>query len=170
MMSVPDQIKRFNGIPIQEKVGHAFIKKRMAAENAIFGGEVTGHYYFKDFYFVDSGILPSLILVEMLSELNCSLSAALAELENTYFISGEINMPIKDASQVYAKLQQLETLFQHQAKIEKLDGLSVILENWHFNVRPSNTEPLIRLNLEATSKPLLEEKLELVLSLIQDSG
>ena len=142
----------------------------MAREGAIFGGEVTGHYYFKDFHFVDSGILPSLILVEMLSELNCSLSSALAELENTYFISGEINTPIKDASQVPTKLQQLETLFQHQAKIEKLDGLSVILENWHFNVRPSNTEPLIRLNLEATSKPLLEEKLELVLSLIQNSG
>ena len=142
----------------------------MATEGAIFGGEVTGHYYFKDFYFVDSGILPSLILVEMLSELNCSLSAALVELENTYFISGEINTPIKDASQVYTKLQQLETLFQHQAKIEKLDGLSVIFENWHFNVRSSNTEPLIRLNLEATSKPLLDEKLELVLSLIQNRG
>jgi len=142
----------------------------MATEDAIFGGEVTGHYYFKDFHFVDSGILPSLILVETLSELNCSLPAALAELENTYFISGEINTPIEDASQVYAKLQQLETLFQHQAQIEKLDGLSVIFENWHFNVRPSNTEPLIRLNLEAKSKPLLEEKLELVLNLIQNRG
>ena len=142
----------------------------MATESAIFGGEVTGHYYFKDFHFVDSGILPSLILVEMLSELSCSLSTALTKLENTYFISGEINMPIKDASQVYAKLQQLEALFKHQAKIEKLDGLSVIFENWHFNVRPSNTEPLIRLNLEATSKPLLEEKLELILSLIENRG
>jgi len=165
--AVPNQIRKFGGIPIQEKVGHAFIKKRMAVEDAIFGGEVTGHYYFKDFHFVDSGILPSLVLLEMLSVLKCTMSKALEELDSTYFISGEINIPIENPSRVSKILQRLEVFFKGSGKIEKLDGLSIIFDDWHFNVRFSNTEPLLRLNLEANSSDLLNKKLDFVLGLIQ---
>ena len=164
---VPDQIKRYGGVPIQERVGHAFIKRRMSIEDAVFGGEITGHYYFKDFYFADSGILPSLFLVEILSSLGYSLSEALSEFENEYFISGEINTPVKEMSQVASKINQLEDIFSNDGKIEKLDGLSVIFDDWHFNVRPSNTEPLMRLNLEAKSKQLMEEKKEWILDILE---
>ena len=166
--AVYEKIKELKGIPIQEKVGHSFIKKRMAEENATFGGELTGHYYFRDFYFMDSGILPSLILVEILSGLDAPLSSVLSQLERTYFLSGEINISIKDESQMKLKLQKLEKIFEREAEIQKLDGVSIIFDDWRFNVRQSNTEPLMRLNLEARSKLILKKKLELVLKLISE--
>ncbi len=162
--AVPDLITAAGGAPLMERVGHAFIKRRMNAEDAVFGGEVTGHYYFKDFYFADSGIVPSLIVMEMLSRKGVKLSQLLAKLEAKYFISGEINTRISGDPK--AKMQALAQTFS-DGKVEWLDGVSVTYEDWHFNVRPSNTEPLLRLNLEATSKALMEEKQDLILAIIR---
>lgn len=162
--AVPDLIRAVGGIPLMERVGHAFIKARMAKEKAVFAGEVTGHYYFKDFFFADSGIIPSLIIMEMLSKKKAKLSQLLAPLEAKYFISGEINTRISGDPQ--AKMEELARKYSH-GKIERLDGVSVTFDDWHFNARPSNTEPLLRLNLEATSKELMEEKRDEVLDIIR---
>jgi phosphomannomutase len=162
--AVPDLVKAAGGTPMMERVGHAFIKARMAKENAVFAGEVTGHYYFKDFFFADSGIIPSLIIMEMMSKKNASLSELLAPLEAKYFISGEINTRISADPQ--AKMEELAATFS-DADIHRLDGISVNYDDWHFNVRPSNTEPLLRLNLEAMSQDLMEEKRDQVLEIIR---
>jgi phosphomannomutase len=162
--AVPDLITAAGGIPLMERVGHAFIKQRMAQENAVFAGEVTGHYYFKDFFFADSGIVPSLVIMEMLSKKKAKLSDLLRQLEAKYFISGEINTRITGDPQ--AKMQELADTFS-DGKIEWLDGVSVTFDDWHFNVRPSNTEPLLRLNLEAKSKTLMEEKRDQILDIIR---
>jgi phosphomannomutase len=161
--AVPDLIKAAGGTPMMERVGHAFIKARMAKENAVFAGEVTGHYYFKDFFYADSGIIPSLIIMEIMSKKNASLSELLAPLEAKYFLSGEINTRISGDPK--AKLQELADTFK-DADIHWLDGISVTYPDWHFNVRASNTEPLLRLNLEALSKDLMEEKRDQVLEII----
>jgi phosphomannomutase len=162
--AVPDLITAAGGIPLMERVGHAFIKQRMAQEKAVFAGEVTGHYYFKDFFFADSGIVPSLIIMEMLSKKKARLSDLLKQLEAKYFISGEINTRITGDPQ--AKMQELAGIFS-DGKVEWLDGVSVTYDDWHFNVRPSNTEPLLRLNLEAKSKALMEEKRDQILEIIR---
>ena len=162
--AVPDLIRADGGIPLMERVGHAFIKSRMAQEDAVFAGEVTGHYYFKDFFFADSGIVPSLVIMEMLSKKKAKLSDLLKPLEATYFISGEINTRV--SGDVQAKIQELADAFK-DGKVEWLDGVSVTYDDWHFNVRPSNTEPLLRLNLEAKSKALMEEKRDQILEIIR---
>jgi len=163
--AVPDLIKAAGGTPMMERVGHAFIKARMAKENAVFAGEVTGHYYFKDFFFADSGIIPSLIIMEMMSKKKASLSELLAPLEAKYFISGEINTRISGDPK--AKMDELAAAFS-DGEISWMDGVSVSYRDWHFNVRPSNTEPLLRLNLEALSKDLMEEKRDQVLEIIRN--
>jgi phosphomannomutase len=162
--AVPDLIKSAGGIPLIERVGHAFIKARMAKEEAIFAGEVSGHYYFKDFFFADSGIVPSLFILEMLSKKKAKLSELLQPLEAEYFISGEINTRI--AGDPKAKTKELAEIFQ-DGQVDWLDGVSVTYYDWHFNVRPSNTEPLLRLNLEAKSKALMEEKRDQILEIIR---
>jgi phosphomannomutase len=162
--AVPDLIKSAGGIPLMERVGHAFIKARMAKEEAIFAGEVSGHYYFKDFFFADSGMVPSLYILEMLSKKKAKLSDLLQPLEAEYFISGEINTRISGDTK--AKMKELAEVFQ-DGQVEWLDGVSVTYYDWHFNVRPSNTEPLLRLNLEAKSKALMEEKRDQILDLIR---
>jgi phosphomannomutase len=162
--AVPDMIKSAGGTPLIERVGHAFIKARMAQEDAIFAGEVSGHYYFKDFFFADSGIVPSLIILEMLSKKKAKLSELLAPLEAEYFISGEINTRISGDPK--DKIRELVETFE-DGTVERLDGVSVTFYDWHFNVRPSNTEPLLRLNLEAKSKALMEEKRDQILGIIR---
>lgn len=162
--AVPDLIRAAGGVPLMERVGHAFIKARMARENAVFAGEVTGHYYFKDFFFADSGVVPSLVILEMLSKKKSKLSDLLRPLEASYFISGEINTRI--SSDVKAKMQELAETFK-DGQVEWFDGVSVTYPDWHFNVRPSNTEPLLRLNLEAKSKSLMEEKRDQILTMIR---
>jgi phosphomannomutase len=162
--AVPDLISAAGGTPLMERVGHAFIKARMAKEGAVFAGEVTGHYYFKDFFFADSGIVPSLVILEMLSKKKAKLSDLLKPLEAQYYISGEINSRI--AGEVKAKLTELAATFS-DGKIEQFDGLSVTYTDWHFNVRSSNTEPLLRLNLEAKSKAMMEEKRDQILEIIR---
>ncbi|WP_299644257.1 phosphomannomutase/phosphoglucomutase [uncultured Chloroflexus sp.] len=162
--AVPDEVRAAGGIPLVERVGHAFIKRRMANEDAIFAGEVSGHYYFKAFAFADSGIIPSLYLLEMLSKQGVKMSELLSRLESRYFISGEINSRVSD---VRAKLDEIAERYS-DGKIERLDGVSVSYDTWHFNVRGSNTEPLIRLNLESiASRAEMEAKRDEVLAVIR---
>lgn len=163
--AVPDLITAAGGTPVMERVGHAFMKNRMAKENAVFGGEVTGHYYFRDFFCADSGILPSLVVLEMLSKKGTKLSKLLKPLESTYFISGEINSRI--SSDAKEKLKEIVRVFGKGGKVEWLDGVSITFDDWHCNVRPSNTEPLLRLNLEAKSMTLMEQKRDDVLAIIR---
>ncbi|NTU79759.1 MAG: phosphomannomutase/phosphoglucomutase [Chloroflexales bacterium] len=161
--AVQDLIKAKGGTPLMERVGHAFIKRRMATEDAVYAGEVTGHYYFKDFYYADSGLLPSLLLMEMLAKRGVRMSDLLRELEAKYFISGEINSKVDD---VKGRLEALAARFA-DGKIERMDGVSVSYDSWHFNVRGSNTEPLIRLNLESVASPEeMAAKRDEVLSII----
>ena len=162
--AVPDLITSAGGIPLMERVGHAFIKERMAKEGAVFAGEVTGHYFFRDFFYADSGIVPSLVILEMLSRKKSRLSDLLLALEAKYFISGEINTRI--SADPKARLQELAEVFK-DGEVHWLDGISVSYDDWHFNVRPSNTEPLLRLNLEAKSAHLMREKRDEVLRIIR---
>ena len=161
--AVSDIIEAAGGIPLMERVGHAFMKARMVQEGAIFGGEVTGHYYFKDFFNADSGVVPSLLVLEMLSRKGSRLSDLLAPLERKYFISGEINSTVADSG---VKLQALAERYA-EGDVGQMDGISVNYDDWHFNVRSSNTEPLLRLNLEAKSRELMEEKRDEVLAFIR---
>lgn len=148
-----------------ERVGHSFFKSRMGKENAVFGGEVTGHYYFKHFFFADSGIIPSLLILEMLSKKRTSLAELLLPLESKYFLSGEINTRI--SSDPTEKMKELASAFGPGNKVEWMDGVSIVSDHWHCNVRPSNTEPLLRLNLEATSQSVMESKRDEFLSMIR---
>lgn len=161
--AVRDLISAAGGTPLMERVGHAFIKRRMADENALFGGEVTGHYYFRDFNYADSGIIPSLLIMEMLATSGQSMSALLAPLEAKYFISGEINSTVADPR------GRMEALAQAYADgvVEYLDGISVTYPTWHMNVRASNTEPLVRLNLEATTRDEMERRRDEALAIIR---
>jgi phosphomannomutase len=162
--AVPETIERAGGIPLVNRVGHAYIKHRMRKEHAAFGGEVSGHYYFRDFSQADSGVVPFLLMLELVSKRGQKLSEVLRQFRETYFITGELNTPVPD---VAAKLQELEERFGKQGRVSHLDGISIDAEDWHMNVRPSNTEPLLRLNLEARSKELMERKRDEVLEVIR---
>jgi phosphomannomutase len=161
--AVPEAIRAAGGVPLINRVGHAFIKQRMREEHAVFGGEVSGHYYFRDFSQADSGTVPFLLMCELVSR-HGKLSAALAPFRERYFITGEINTPVAD---VPAKLAELEERFGGEGTVTHLDGLSVEFGDWHFNVRPSNTEPLLRLNLEALDAGTMEARRDEVLDLIR---
>jgi phosphomannomutase len=162
--AVPEAIRAAGGQPLVNRVGHAFIKQRMREEGAVFGGEVSAHYYFRDFSQADSGTIPFLLMCELVSRRG-SLSEVLAPFRSRYFITGELNTPVAD---VPAKLRQLEERYGAEGTVSHLDGLSVEAGDWHFNVRPSNTEPLLRLNLEARSEELMERKRDELLALIRD--
>ena len=166
--AVRDLITDAGGVALVERVGHAIMKQRLAQEDALFATEGTGHYYFRDFFYADSGILPSLIVMEMLSKKRTSLSDLLKPLESTYFISGEINTPISQDPK--AKMEEIVEVFGNGGEVEWMDGVSITFDDWHFNVRPSNTEPLLRLNLEATSRGLMERKRDAVLKVIRREG
>jgi phosphomannomutase len=130
----------------------------------VFAGEVSGHYYFKDFYWCDTGIVPALVLLELVSRSGRRLSELLAPFRARYFISGEINSTVQD---VPLKLQELKERYRDSAlRVSHMDGISFEFEDWHFNVRPSNTEPLLRLNLEALSQDTMEQRRDEVLALI----
>jgi phosphomannomutase len=145
------------------RVGHAFIKQRMREVNAVFAGEVSAHYYFRDFSQADSGTVPFLLMCELASR-GAKLSDLLRPFRDRYFITGEINTPVAD---VASKLRELEERFGPEGTVSHLDGLSVENSEWHFNVRPSNTEPLLRLNLEARSEELMEQKRDEVVGVIR---
>ncbi len=162
--AVPDTIENAGGVALVNRVGHAFIKARMRKDEAAFAGEVSGHYYFRDFSQADSGVIPFLLMLELISTKGQKLSEILAPLRDRYFITGELNTPVSD---VALKLQELKERYGRDGQVSHLDGLSVDAGDWHFNVRPSNTEPLLRLNLEATSEALMEEKRDEVLAVIR---
>jgi phosphomannomutase len=161
--AVPEAIRAAGGEPLVNRVGHAFIKQRMREVDAVFAGEVSAHYYFRDFSQADSGTIPFLLMCELVSRRG-KLSEALAPFRERYFITGEINTPVAD---VPAKLAELEERFGPAGEVSHLDGLSVEADDWHFNVRPSNTEALLRLNLEARSEELMERKRDEVLGAIR---
>ena len=160
--AVPDAIEGGGGTALVNRVGHAFIKARMRKEDAAFAGEVSGHYYFRDFSQADSGVVPFLLMLELISKRG-RLSEILAPLRSRYFITGELNTPVPD---VALKLQELKERYA-DGHVSHLDGISVDYDDWHFNVRPSNTEPLLRLNLEAMSEELMEQKRDEVLEVIR---
>jgi phosphomannomutase len=135
----------------------------MREDGAVFGGEVSAHYYFRDFSQADSGVVPFLLLLELISTSGLKLSGLLAPYREQFFLTGEINTPVVD---VPRKLQELEERYSDGA-VTHLDGISVDYDDWHFNVRPSNTEPLLRLNLEARSQELLEQRRDELLELIR---
>jgi phosphomannomutase len=161
--AVRDIVERAGGIPLANRVGHAFIKHRMRQEGAAFAGEVSGHYYFRDFNQADSGTIPALLMLELVSSRAKPLSELLKPYRERYFITGEINTPVDD---VPLKLQEIKERFGREGEVSHLDGISVTAEDWHMNVRPSNTEPLLRLNLEALDRELMERKREEVLDVI----
>jgi phosphomannomutase len=163
--AVPETIERAGGVPLVNRVGHAFIKQRMRKEGAAFGGEVSAHYYFREFSQADSGVVPFLLMIDLLSRRGKPLSELLAPFRSSFFLTGEINTPVAD---VPLKLQELKERYSTEGgRISHLDGLSVDFDDWHFNVRPSNTEPLLRLNLEALSQERMEAKRDEVLALIR---
>jgi phosphomannomutase len=162
--AVPETIERAGGVPLINRVGHAYIKHRMRKEDATFGGEVSGHYYFREFSQADSGVVPFLLMLELVSKRGAKLSEILRPYRERYFLTGELNTPVSD---VALKLQELKERYAAQGTVSHLDGVSVEAEDWHFNVRPSNTEPLLRLNLEARSQDQMEAKRDEVLSLIR---
>jgi phosphomannomutase len=163
--AVPETIERAGGVPLVNRVGHAFIKQRMRKEGATFAGEVSAHYYFRDFSQADSGVVPCLLMLDLLSLRGRKLSEILAPFRDRFFLTGEINTPVDD---VPLKLQELKERYAAEGgRVSHLDGISIDFDDWHFNVRPSNTEPLLRLNLEAFSRERMEEKRDEVLSLIR---
>ncbi|HWD10993.1 MAG TPA: phosphomannomutase/phosphoglucomutase [Solirubrobacteraceae bacterium] len=162
--AVPDTVTRAGGIPYVNRVGHAFFKTRMRAEGSLFGGEVSGHYYFRDFYCADSGTIPALLVLELLSRGKARMSELLAPYRERYFISGEVNSEVSDPD---AKIEEIATRYA-DAEQKRLDGISIDYEDWHFNVRASNTEPLLRLCLESlVSREDMERRRDEVLELIR---
>jgi phosphomannomutase len=162
--AVADTVEAAGGIALVNRVGHAFFKRRMREEGGIFGGEVSGHYYFRDFYCADSGTLPALLLLELLSQHDFKLADLVDRYRSKYFISGEINSEVADAP---AKMEQLAAIYS-DAEQRHLDGISIDYPDWHFNVRSSNTEPLLRLCLESlNSVEDMERRRDEVLSIIR---
>lgn len=162
--AVPDVVAAAGGRSELSRVGHAFFKARMREEGAVFGGEVSGHYYFRDFWNADSGTIPALLMLELLSLEGRSLAELMAEFRSRYFISGEINSEVEDPA---GKMGAIAARYA-DGRQTTLDGISVDYDEWHFNVRPSNTEPLLRLNLESLiSREDMEARRDEVLGLIR---
>ncbi len=165
--AVPDTVSAAGGVAHVNRVGHAFFKTRMREEGAIFGGEVSGHYYFRDFYNADSGTIPALLILEKLSVEGARMSDLLEPYRERYFISGEINSEVADQQ---SSMNELEAVYGSRpgAVVTHVDGVSVDFPDWHFNVRPSNTEPLLRLNLESlVSRADMESRRDEVLARIR---
>src|SRR6266550_3875065 len=164
--AVKDTVERLGGRALMNRVGHAYIKRRMREEDGGFAGEVTGHYYFRDFSYADNGFIPALLILELMSNKSKSLHELLQPLRERYFISGEINTKLSNMNDVPKKLQAIEERYK-DAQLARMDGISVDYPDWHFNVRGSNTEPLLRLNLEAATQGMMEKKRDEVLSIIR---
>jgi phosphomannomutase len=164
--AVKDVVAKYGGTALMNRVGHAFFKRRMREEGAIFGGEVTGHYYFRDNFYADNGFIPALLILELMSRKGQTLHQLVQPLREKYFISGEVNTKVSDMSLVQTKLDGLAARYTGGAAYT-LDGFSAEFPDWHFNVRGSNTEPMLRLNLEATTQKKMEEKRDEVLNFIR---
>jgi phosphomannomutase len=159
---VPEVIREYGGTPVRTRVGHSFIKQVMAETGAIFGGEHSGHYYFRENYRADSGLIAGVVVLGEMSKTGLPLSKLLAPFRR-YHDSGEINTPVEDQA---AKIQELATRYA-DGRQDRLDGLTVEYDDWWFNARPSNTEPLLRLNVEARTRELLEERTAELLTVIR---
>ena len=162
--AVADYVKAAGGVPLMNRVGHAFIKKRMRDEGAAFGGEVSGHFYFRENWFADNGMIPALLMLERIGIEGRPLSRILAPLRERYHISGEINSKVGDVARALARIEER----YKGGRISKLDGVSVDYDDWHFNVRASNTEPLVRLNLEAATPADMERRRDEVLGVVRE--
>lgn len=160
--SVPELIAKNGGIPVRSQVGHSLIKKTMREEDVVFGGEHSGHFYFKDNWYADSGMIALMQCLELFSEANKPVSEVIAPID-TRFRSGEINSTVKD---IPAKLDQIQRRYQ-DADIDHLDGITISYPHWWMNIRPSNTEPLLRLNVEGDTKALMEQHRDEALALIR---
>jgi phosphomannomutase len=158
-----ETVTQAGGIPICTKAGHTFIKDRMRKEDAIFAGEMSAHYYFRDYWYADNGMIPFLMVLEILSKENKTLSEILKPVTSRYFVSGEINTLVNDPE---AAMQRVKEKYS-DGKIETIDGLSIEFDDWRFNLRPSNTEPVIRLNVESMNKELMEQKRDELIPLIR---
>ena len=161
--AVKDRVEAAGGVALMNRVGHAFIKKRMRDENAVFGGEVSGHFYFRENWFADNGMIPAVLVLEMLGQTGKRFSELLAPIRERYHISGEINSKVADVSRVLARIEER----YKDGRILKMDGINVDYDDWHFNVRGSNTEPLLRLNLEAYTESDMERRRDEVLGIIR---
>jgi phosphomannomutase len=161
---VRDSITAAGGTPDMWRVGHAFIKRRMREVDALFAGEVSGHYYFRDFSYADTGLVPALLVMEMVAQAGKPLSEMIAGFRERYHVSGEINSTVEDAGAALTRLRERYA----DGRRSEMDGLSVEYDDWHFNVRPSNTEPLLRLNLESlVSEAEMERRRDEVLEVIR---
>ena len=156
------------GTPLQSKAGHAFIKERMRSENAIYAGEMSGHYYFRDFSYCDSGMIPWLLLIDIMAKKGHSLSGLIKECRSMFPCSGEINLEVED---IHGSLEKVKNHFSVGAeKISLVDGISLDFKEWRFNLRGSNTEPLLRLNVEARENTeIMKEKTELLVSFLKEN-
>ena len=161
--AVPETVERLGGRAVVNRVGHAFFKARMREVGAAFGGEVSGHYYFRDFWHADSGTIPALLVLELLSAREKTMSELLQPYHAKYFISGEINSTVEDQD---GKMRELAERYS-DGEVSWLDGVSIDYPDWHFNVRPSNPEPLLRLNLEGSTKEEMEARTDEVLGVIR---
>ena len=164
--AVKNIVAKYNGRALMNRVGHAFIKRRMREEDAVFGGEVTGHYYFRDNFYADNGYIPALLILELMSQKGQSLRDLLQPLHERYFISGEINTKLTSIEQAEEKIELLAREYSH-GHTYRLDGISAEFDDWHFNVRASNTEPLLRLNLEGLTPEVMEKRRDEVLGIIR---
>jgi phosphomannomutase len=164
--AVKDTVAQYGGTALMNRVGHAFIKRRMREEDAVFGGEVTGHYYFKDNFYADNGFIPALLILELMSKKGLSLRDLLQPLRERYFISGEINTKVPSMAAIEEKIARLAREYAH-GHVYYMDGISVEFDDWHFNVRASNTEPLLRLNLEGLTPEVMERRRDEVLGIIR---
>ncbi|MFH8135002.1 phosphomannomutase CpsG [Pantoea osteomyelitidis] len=160
-----DVVTKAGGVPVMSKTGHAFIKERMREEDAIYGGEMSAHHYFRDFAYCDSGMIPWLLVAELLAVKGLCLSSMVAERIKFFPASGEINRKLKDAKNVIANIKH--AYFKEAKYIDETDGISLEFESWRFNLRTSNTEPLVRLNVESKSAPeLMRNKTIEILTLL----
>lgn len=162
--AIEDIVRENGGIDIATKAGHSFIKERMRKENTIFGGEMSAHYYFRDYFFCDNGMIPLVMMLEFLSTQDKSLSEIMHEMFwDKYYVSGEINSQVSDVKSVIQKAKEIYS--EGAIKIDETDGISIDFADWRFNFRGSNTEPVIRLNVEARNQKLMEEKRDELLKL-----
>jgi len=161
-----DMVENAGGVPVMSKTGHAFLKERMRAEDAVYGGEMSAHHYFREFSYCDSGMIPWLLVLEMMSKTGKPLSALVEERERLYPVSGEINRTVADAA---AAIKKIEDIYAPGAvSVDHTDGVSIEFEKWRFNLRMSNTEPLVRLNVESRGdRALMEEKTNELLDLLK---
>jgi phosphomannomutase/phosphomannomutase/phosphoglucomutase len=161
-------VEENGGTPVQSKTGHAFIKERMRKEDAVYGGEMSAHHYFRDFYYADSGMIPWLLVADILTKQARPLGDLVAEMERAFPCSGEINLEVSDENAQQAALEEAREHYEELGgEVDTTDGVSVAFEDWRFNLRPSNTEPVIRLNVEARGdRALMDQKSEEIISLI----